>query len=849
MGFWFTLLLYVGTFLLSELLRPKPNIEGAKPASLGDFQFPTSEEGRAVPIIWGTVRLNGPNVGWYGDLLAEPITEEVDTGLFSSENVTVGYKYYLGIDLMLCRGEFDVANTGLRRIWVDDEILRPLSAGWIQSGTVSFNSPSFFGSDSGGIVGSATLFAGSAGQAQSSYMAGVSDIDATLLPNYRGTAHLVLEQLYIGNQPNLRPWSFELRRIPNPLSLATGDAIVNGRDANPANVIYEIMTNSEWGLGLANIDEAQFITAAQVLSTENNGYARILDRPQEAAQLLAEIEQQIDGFLVQDVISKEWQIRLIRETDYPSPITSLPLFDESNLLSFEFSRGSWVDTTNQVKVQFTDSEKNFKNTFAVAQDMANKVIQGGVDVIASQVYPGVQDRSLANALAWRDLRTLSYPLAKGKMKADRSNYAVLPGDLVRINWPPFNIEEFYARINRVSLGSNDANEIIYDWTEDVFRTETPSFSDPTDSLWIQIDSNPVDVIAARIIALPLGYQDVSDSQQYGLLAVRGNGVQTSYNVYIYEDPSLPPTENRTPTILDGIIAPFTPSALLDGPIGIQNGSPNSYNDDVITINATTDIALVNQSAVLGDLDNATPPNLALIDDEWVFFESITSLGGGQYQMNGVHRGMLDSAPIAHVDNTRVWFVTYGIGRVNLTPGPSTVALVSWFQSNAGGGQQGDPNGSPEIGVAASTLISDRYLGPGAPVNVSIDGVRLGDVVTLGDTFNVNWRSRVPSFTDRSKTQEDPHESGSGYTYNVRIYHTGVSPEVEVYNVTGITADGGTSPVGGTHAVSGYAVDFSPITSPWPSPQPFGQTYRLEIEAQDGSPEKFSQKWEHEFTRA
>ena len=41
---WVTLLLFVVTIVLSELLRPKPDIEDARPAGLGDFQVPTTTE-------------------------------------------------------------------------------------------------------------------------------------------------------------------------------------------------------------------------------------------------------------------------------------------------------------------------------------------------------------------------------------------------------------------------------------------------------------------------------------------------------------------------------------------------------------------------------------------------------------------------------------------------------------------------------------------------------------------------------------------------------------------------------------------------------------------------------------
>jgi len=855
MGFFITLLVYAAVFLLTELLRPKPNLENAKPAGLGDFQVPTAEEGRAVQIIWGTVRMNGPNIGWYGDLGTNSIKEKVKTGLFSSDKVTVGHEYYIGIDFMLGRGEFTVAapgyDEGIRRIWIDDNLIRPSSAGWIKQGAITLNDKNFFGKDSGGVVGTIQLYAGRNNQAQSSYMAGLSDVDATLLPNYRGTIHAVLEKMYIGNAPNLRPWSFEMRRIPDGLSLGA-NAIVNGNDANPANVIYEIMTNSEWGLGLSNVDVTQMAAAGVVLAGEDNGYARILDRGMQAVELLTEIEQQVDGFLVQDAVTKFWQLRLIRETDYPSPLSDIPVFNETNIMSFDFARGAWADTSNQVKVQFTDREKNFQPSFAVAQDMANKIIQNNDDVIATSNYPAVQERSLANALAWRDLRTLSYPLAKGKIKADRSNYTLRPGDLARITWPPYEIEDLVVRIIKISLGTAESNEIIYDWVEDIFRVELPSFADPTDSLWTPIQDDPVNVSAARLFLLPLGYQDVNTIQQIGLLAARANGTQVSFDAYIKQDTTFPVSQVRTGFTFDQQVSPFTPAGLLDGAVEINEGSPNNFNNDVITINATSDIDLVTDSAVVSELDDPVPPNLVLVDDEIMFFESLSDLGGGQYQLNGVHRGMLDTAVARHDDNSVLWFFTYGVGQMVTALDPSAASVSAWFMSNSGGGDQGPPDGSPtgspEIGVYHSIATPNRYLGPSAPVNVSIDGVRLGDVDELGDTFNINWRNRLNSFTIRQADQEDGNATGTGYTYNVRVYHTGVSPEVEVFNQTGISDAGGTSPIGGTQAVTGYAVDFSPITSPWASPQPFAQTYRIEIEAVVGSPEVISGKWERDFTR-
>lgn len=57
--------------LISYALAPKP--PSPKPARLKDFDIPTADEGRPIPVVFGTVRVTGSNVIWYGNLRADPI--------------------------------------------------------------------------------------------------------------------------------------------------------------------------------------------------------------------------------------------------------------------------------------------------------------------------------------------------------------------------------------------------------------------------------------------------------------------------------------------------------------------------------------------------------------------------------------------------------------------------------------------------------------------------------------------------------------------------------------------------------------------------------------------------------
>lgn len=70
---WYLVVIVVAA-LISSALAPKP--PEPKPASLSDVDAPTAEEGRPIPVVFGTVLLRGANVVWYGDLAADPIRKK-----------------------------------------------------------------------------------------------------------------------------------------------------------------------------------------------------------------------------------------------------------------------------------------------------------------------------------------------------------------------------------------------------------------------------------------------------------------------------------------------------------------------------------------------------------------------------------------------------------------------------------------------------------------------------------------------------------------------------------------------------------------------------------------------------
>lgn len=122
-----------------------------------------------------------------------------------SSDVTIGYKYYLGVHLALAHGPLDNVN----RIEVD----RRIAWEGINEGTsISIDKPELFGGDEreGGVSGTVDIEMGLPSQGANSYLSSVLGTD---MPAFRGVACAVLNQVYTGNNPYLKPWSFRAQRI------------------------------------------------------------------------------------------------------------------------------------------------------------------------------------------------------------------------------------------------------------------------------------------------------------------------------------------------------------------------------------------------------------------------------------------------------------------------------------------------------------------------------------------------------------------------------------------------------------------------------------------------------------
>ena len=126
----------------------------------------------------------------------------------SKKKQVIGYKYFLGMHLVICHGPVD----SIQKIIVGDR--EAWSGNVTASGDITIAASELFGGDKkeGGISGTVNVMMGELTQAKNTYLQ--SKIQ-TLIPAFRGVVSLVLKQCYVcAMSPYPKAWAIKVKRIP-----------------------------------------------------------------------------------------------------------------------------------------------------------------------------------------------------------------------------------------------------------------------------------------------------------------------------------------------------------------------------------------------------------------------------------------------------------------------------------------------------------------------------------------------------------------------------------------------------------------------------------------------------------
>lgn len=662
MAWWVALAWFIGTSIVSALLAKHP--ANAVASSMGDFTAPTAEEGRPIPLFFGTCKVQGPNVTWWGALRAVAIKKTSGGFLgIGAKKVTVGYRYYLGMQMALASGQGE-STTGidLVDVIVGDKSLG-VSNNFNAAGVVKYiDNQGLFGGEEkeGGLQGNMAFYFGSSTQTGDPYLAQ----QFGSVPGYRGVCYAVLRDFYIGTSTYLKQWAFILRNCPYPAGMPSSKANING-DANPAYMIVSMLTLDRelGGLGVSptRIDLASFQAVADTLYTEGFGMSMFCDKTQSADSWIAEVCRTVDGVVYTDPSTGLWTMKLIR-ADY-DPATLLE-FDESSILEVpEVSRPSWPETLNKITVRYTDRSQNYTVRTAQDKDSANRAIVG-VNRESTIDYLSVSNGNLAQVLASREIRGHAYPFASMTLVLNRKAWALRPGSAFKVTWGALGLNSLVCRVSNIRYGDFNDGRITIDAVQDVFTNPASLYVAPPSSDWTSPAVQPSPVAAQLVIEAP--YWMIGESRNILVMATPSD---SSHRAEVW-------TNQGAGYLHTSDMEALTPSGLL---VGAAYDKRTEALDTLVGFTLGSCVELDRLVSTNTDgLDRGD--NIGVFADTGEIFgwTTITDNLDGTYSFVGITRGLMDTVPETHPVGTRVFFLSEGFA----TTLPTT--------DGGGGGTPGAP---------------------------------------------------------------------------------------------------------------------------------------------------------------
>lgn len=653
--FWILILTSIAaSYVAGVLLAKKP--EDAAPDDSDPFGSPQAKPSSPVPVMYGTRRLRGLNVLWYG---------EVSWRRVENKGQTVGYYYYTAFQLGVCLG---FSNMRLRGAFLGEyqfvEAIIPAGS------QVDFFNHTLMGGDYGGGGVCGTLAFNDGINIPTVHPKMVNAYGVANVPhnnylahvNLWGDCHYSRGGMMIGTSKQVRPVSVIIENLM--FKGGIGEAPYNnGVDINPVVVIRNILLEEPRFLLLSGdeVDLAALNTAEQTLWDEGLLFSPIFSRAKPVEKMLESILNFIDGVLYTDPLTGKLTLTLLRETAVSGNEVVL---DNSNIT--KIVKNKFADTSNlinEVKLTFTDRNHNYEDRTITSQDLAGFLDNGGVFNTQTVDYPSICDIVVARKICDRDLMQLANPIDSITLDTNRSLSQSRIGDSVIINLPDIGISNKFYRISEIDYGSLDKGTMRVSLISDVYTSSIQLYENEATGDFVEIAGNsPVSEITnttyievpARLLSdmlndpvaeLPLSWAvwpilDITDSNNY------------SCDLYLDK------TGGNLGYELQGTALSTIPKATLIQDYLLTDTSLSGDNTHTnLRISLPTQMIAADENPMTNSELLATQKYFALVGGEWIAFAGLFEVSSGVYSLDRIYRGLYDTPPIEHLTGTEVLFVS------------------------------------------------------------------------------------------------------------------------------------------------------------------------------------------------
>jgi len=331
---------------------------------------------------------------------------------------------------------------------------------------------------------------------------------------------------------------------------------------NPAHMLFECLTNREWGRGRdrASLSISSFEAAAQTLYNEGFGLCIAWKRRDSIKTFMQYICDHIGAVLYTDRSTALITLLLIRG-DYTK--AELKLWDTSIEI-----KESTVNTAsmliNEVVVTWHDPVFN-EDRWVGEQNLANlQATQGAVNSLKKD-YKGLPTAGLARRVALRDLKAQSQGLRRFQIVLDRRAWNMTPGKVMRIQDVSRGIPDIVVRLATFKDGTLQNGRITVDAVQDIFTFPAAGFTQEQPPHWNETDNTPCigehEVFEVPYYMLvrgmrPADFALLTDSSSYlGTVAEKGQTINTDYAIAVR---NAAPTPDDVPLLADQLYCGYSP---------------------------------------------------------------------------------------------------------------------------------------------------------------------------------------------------------------------------------------------------------------------------------------------------
>ncbi|KAA2285422.1 phage tail protein [Arenimonas fontis] len=524
---------------------------------------------------------------------------------------------------------------------------------------------------------------------------------------------------------------------------------------NPAHIVYECLTNTQWGLGYppTKIDEASFTAAADTFHAEGLGLCMQWTQQDAIQSFIQTVMDHAGAACGEDPRTGLFRLKPIR-ADYD--IDELPVFGSSvgNTIELEgFERASLTETINELTVAYTDVSTG-KTGSVTVQQLANIQAQGAV-VPQSRSYPGLPTIDLAVRTALRDLRASASALARVRLSVNREGYGLQPGDVIKFVWPELGVAQMALRIGKVDYGSLTSGRIRIEAVEDVFGLPATGYISAQPIGWTEPDLTPQ--ASQAVVAFEVPYRELlgnlgtaetaalaADAGFVAVVAARPPGASLNYEMRTRVSPS---------SYAQAGNGDWCPSAKLATDVG-----PMDLVIDVVDI---------------VDADRFEVGSAVLLGSEVCRIDAIDEVAG----TITLGRGCADTPPRAWPAGTRVWAFDLWASADPTEYSEGEVVDVKVLTRTSAGLLEEDA--SP----AESVPLAGRAARPYAPGRLRISDELATDMAypaSAVGALTVTWAHRDRLLQQDVLADEAEASIGPelGTSYTVRIYLNGVLDHTE-----------------------------------------------------------------------